>query len=196
MRVTTAADVLEEAILKTDKQKSNHLIQHLFCSQKLIQVGLMQDESIPDDEMQLTQMEERQTLYHEIKYWLEAFRSIRMEAKAKISIREEIFGRSDYFESIQEEYLKTLRDLERVVNALPNLCSDGEGEKYKNALRIRFIDGDRPLPKAWEKLGYSRSHYFALISKGIEKVQEIYFGDSCREVSKLLLMKIKDTRES
>ena len=187
MRAKTAEEVLDEAIVRNSTEKAKKV---LWASDILIQTGIKEDTSLSDEEISQTVAEERKALYHEIKYWMEAFRSVRMEAEAKIAAREEIFGRSEYFESIQEEYLQTLHKLEKVVDALPKWCKDGEGEKYRAALRIRYIDGERPCPKAWEKIGFSRSYYFAIINKGLEKVQEFYFGDSHRELSRLLTMKI------
>lgn len=158
----------------------------LDTEKRLKQHGILRDEADGDIMMQITAQEEKLELYHNIKYLLTNYRNLICEVTLKQEQRVKYFGRDQYYDSFCEQMKQSLKTLVDIIDDLPKWCE--QGEEYKRVLYARYIDGREPEKNPWEKLQIKRSTYFLHLSAATEKVQEMFFGDSAKELVRLLIL--------
>lgn len=158
----------------------------LTAENRMKKHGLFLDEDDGDICMQLTAQEEKQELYHNIKHLLINYRDFVREVTLKQQQRVIYFGKDQYYDSFCEQMTKSLRTLVQIIDDLPKWCE--QGEEYKKILHARYIDGNEPEKNVWEKLRIKRSTYFLRLTAATEKVQEMYFGDSAKELVRMLIL--------
>lgn len=148
--------------------------------------GLIRDENDGDICMQLTAQEEKQKLYHNIKHLLIHYRDLVRSVTVKQQQRVKYFGKDQYYDSFCEQMTKSLQTLVEIIDDLPKWCE--QGEEYKKVLHARYIDGKELEKNVWEKLQIKRSTYFLHLTVATEKVQEMFFGDSAKELVRMLIL--------